>query len=85
MEKALELLRLCTEQFPPCDESSHGLSMDKDGRLHLCLSIDDAWFDYRLDEIDMTKEPTEILKDVAVVMGLIQDAEPPTDLDHRMN
>jgi hypothetical protein len=84
MHKALELLKLCMERFPPVDETTHVLSIDEEGKLHLCISIDETFFDYRLDEVDMDKEPEDIVKDVSVVMGLVQDTTQ-TDCDHKLN
>lgn len=67
MRAALELLRLCTERFPPRVGTAHALTWC-DGRLRLSIVLEATWQSFDLDEADMVASPESLVEAIVGAM-----------------
>lgn len=61
MTKALRLLQLAEEKWPPPGSAHHALTAGVDGKLHLTVFTGATYQDFPLDEADLALDPETLV------------------------
>lgn len=68
MKRALDLLRLATERWPPPPGRHHALTLSNLGEPHLSIHIGQRTVGFLLDQVDIEREPADLLADIGRII-----------------